>query len=139
MADVLDKLTAAPRTFMYQGQRYELSPLSITDVTQMKAFIKRYIMRQAQAQVAMMLEVSAPPELIAEVWRDAAQTCKKPLEADCMQDAECALEFMYMSLRKRQPTITVQQVAVMLEDTDVQAELLRETSELNSVEREIKN
>ena len=81
MTDVLKKLTAAPRAFTFKGERYELSPLSLRDLAQLKDFVKRNILQEAKKDATLMAEVGAPPEHITELWREASEACKKPLES----------------------------------------------------------
>lgn len=137
--DVLKKLTGAPRSFLYKGIRYELSPLGLMELAQAKSFVKRHIMQQAKTDSEMLSQVGAPAEHIQALWKEALDACKKPLESSFMQDAEVMAEFTVLSLRRKHPTITLALVQDMFSDTQVIEEIVASTRELNSVENDVKN
>ena len=139
MADTMQKITAAPMALNYQGTRYELTPLSLADIAQVKDFLKKYIMTEAEKTVAAMTEVGAPPEHITEVWREATVAVQKPMTSNFLKEPEPLVEFVYLSLRRKHSQVTNEFVRVMLEDNKVLQQIVDLTDRLNAVEAAAKN
>ena len=137
--DALSKLTAAPRAFTWKGERYELSPLSLTELAMAKDFVRKFIMDEAKRCAAVMTDAGAPAEHIAELWREASVAFKDPLNSSFMNDAVPVLEFMRLSLRKQHPKIAAADISAMFDDPDVLAEVMADVQSLNSVEANVKN
>jgi len=139
MDPILEKLTAAPKILVFKGVTYELAPLGLRELAQARAFVKRYILEQAQKDAALMLKVDAPAEHIRILWDEATKACKHPLETDFMQDPEPAVELARLSLCRKHPNITQELITEMLEDPTVQAVIFQAAKTLNEVEGALKN
>jgi len=134
--EVLAALTAAPIVLDVDGQRYEMSPLRIKELAQLKTMIRRYIKREAQETAVMMTEAGAPPEHVKELWREVENGLKHPLQDEWLQEPEPLLEMVLLSLRYKQPDITPEEVERLLSNEKVLEQFRGAAEELNATDVE---
>jgi len=136
--DSLSKLTASGVSFEFEGNRYEISPLSLIDLSRIKQFVREFIMQDAKKMAALMTEAGAPAEHITELWKEALAAAKKPLQSGFVQEPECLEEFFLLSLQRKNPDINSGTVKKMLSDPDILNQMIKTTKDLNEDEVEVK-
>jgi len=139
MVDTLAALTAAPLSFDFEGKTYSVSPLTIQDLGALRLFTKRYISEQAAENAEMMAAAGAPQEHLAALWAEMRAALKNPLVDEWLGDVPVFREFMRLSLRRKHPDITSDELGRMLDDQAVYTMFLTWGTELNATQDEVKN
>jgi len=116
--DSLIQLTRTPIRFSRDGTEYELSPLRLKDIAEFCVWAKTQIVTQARETIAALGD-DAPEEIKRTVWLDAVEQCKHPFSSDASSSPDGILKLCYLSLRIKQPGMTQQQAAILLEPFDL--------------------
>lgn len=137
--DRLAKLTAAPIRIVFQGRAYDLSPLTLRDIAQLRQFVQGYIYREAQRLTDTMKSVGAPPEHVAQTWEEAREAARNPLASSFVHELDSIIETLYLCLRARHPDASRELASQMIADSTVFPQIADAIRQLNEPEEALKN
>ncbi len=134
----LAKLVGARRAIIHQGRRYLIAPLSLLDVAERKVFLKSYITRSYATRRAELEAVGANAEELAELSRQHARALLDPLGSEFTTDQEPVIDFLFRSLAKAHPDVTLDLVLEMAADPSTRDELLDAQKRVEEAETAVK-
>ena len=128
----LEALTGAPITLTYGEKEYELFPLGLTTMTQLRRWAKEQVVVLGKESIGMLKEAGAPEEVMKQAWKDIYAQMADPMASSAMESPDAIAYWVYLSIKKGDSSVTLELVQKLVEQRGIK-ELMEKMMALNGI------
>lgn len=137
--DDLADLTAAPEIVQFDGQPYQVHPLDLARLAQLRCFARQVVRRKYQGALAAARQADAPAEHVSGLQAEMRAELAEPLSSDCAADPDVVAFGLWLRLQAGGDDGQAPDFALcrrMLADPDARGQVFAAVRQLNAQQAE---